>query len=258
MGKNIVPFASVVGDAKAVLSRLKSLVTSVERPEWLAQVRDWRAAHPLLPATRSSRLSARTVIRQVCRTADEHTVLITGVGQHQMFAAQQYASPRLNGFVSSGGLGTMGFELPAAMGVQMACPNDDVWVIAGDGGFQMTLQELSTAVQERLPIKIAIINNGYLGMVRQWQDLFQKRNYVDVALHAPDFVKLADAYGIPAVRVEREEDVAPAIERARTHPGLFLIDFVVDPEENIFPMVAPGESLDCMLQAPDMVATTAA
>ncbi len=257
LGKNVAPFASLVGDAKVTLRRLNALVAPAERTEWLAQVRLWRAANPLVPATRSPRLSARTVIRQVCRTAGHRTVMVTGVGQHQMFAAQEYASPRLNGFISSGGLGTMGFELPAALGAQIACPDDDVWVVAGDGGFQMTMQELSTAVQERLPIKIAVISNGYLGMVRQWQSLFQKGNYVDVALHTPDFVKLADAYGIPAVRVEREEDVASAIERARSHPGLFLIDFVVDPDENVYPMVAPGESLDCMLQAPAMAATVA-
>ena len=254
IGKNIVPFASIVGDAREVLSRLNTLVKAAERPEWLQQVRAWRANHPLMGFTRTSKLSARTVIRQVCRSADEHTVVVTGVGQHQMFAAQEYSSPRADGFVSSGGHGTMGFELPAAMGVQMACPDEQVWVVAGDGGFQMTMQELSTIVQEGLPIKVAVISNGYLGMVRQWQDLFQKRNYVDVALHAPDFVKLADAYGISAMRVSREEEVGPAIERARAHTGPFIIDFVVDPEENVYPMVAPGESLDCMIEAPEKVA----
>ncbi len=257
IGKNVVPFASVVGNAKTVLAHLNELVQPAERSEWLAQVRDWRAANPLQPNNHSSRLSARTVIRQICRSANEHTVIVTGVGQHQMFAAQEYASPRPNGFVSSGGLGTMGFELPAALGAQIASPGDDIWVIAGDGGFQMTMQELSTIVQEELPVKIAVISNGYLGMVRQWQALFQKRNYVDVALHAPDFVKLADAYGIPAVRVDQEQDIAAAIVRANAHRGPFLIDFVVDTEENVYPMVAPGESLDRMIQSPDMVAMPA-
>jgi len=254
MGKNIVPFASIVGDARQVLRCLNPMVRAAKRPEWLQKVRAWRADHPLVAFTRTSKLSARTVIRQVCRAADEHTVVVTGVGQHQMFAAQEYSSPRVNGFVTSGGHGTMGFELPAAMGVQMACPDEQVWVVAGDGGFQMTMQELSTVVQEGLPIKVAVISNGYLGMVRQWQDLFQKRNYVDVALHAPDFVKLAGAYGIAAVRVETEEEIGPALERARAHQGPFIIDFVVDPEENVYPMVAPGESLDCMIEAPEKVA----
>jgi acetolactate synthase I/II/III large subunit len=254
IGKNVAAFASVIGDAKAVLHHLVPMVQSAERPEWLAQVRSWRANHPLSAFNCTSKLSARTVIRHVCRAADERTIVVTGVGQHQMFAAQEYCSPRPDGFVSSGGHGTMGFELPAALGVQMACPDEQVWVVAGDGGFQMTMQELSTIVQEGLPVKVAIISNGYLGMVRQWQDLFQRRNYVDVALHAPDFVKLADAYGIPALRVEREEDIAPALERAHAYPGPFVIDFVVDPEENVFPMVAPGESLDCMIETPEQVA----
>jgi acetolactate synthase I/II/III large subunit len=254
IGKNVAAFASVVGDAKTILRQLLPTAKSAERPEWLGQVRAWRANHPLAAFTRTEKLSARSVIRQVCRAADERTIVVTGVGQHQMFAAQEYCSPRLDGFVSSGGHGTMGFELPAALGVQIACPDEQVWVVAGDGGFQMTMQELSTIVQEGLPVKVALISNGYLGMVRQWQDLFQRRNYVDVALHAPNFVKLADAYGIPALRVEREEDLASALEQARACPGPFVIDFVVDPEENVFPMFAPGESLDCMIEAPEQVA----
>jgi acetolactate synthase-1/2/3 large subunit len=147
----------------------------------------------------------------------------------------------------------MGFELPASIGAQMAAPDETVWVVAGDGSIQMTMQELSTVVQEGLPIRVAIISNGYLGMVRQWQDLFQKRNYVDVAIHAPDFVKLAEAYGISAVRVETEEEIGPALERAAAHSGPFIIDFVVDPEENVYPMVAPGESLECIIEAPEKV-----
>ncbi len=251
IGKNIVPFASVVGDARQILCQLTPLVNRVERPEWLLQLREWKSEHPLAPAAAPGTLSARTAIRQVCRSADDRTTIVTGVGQHQMFAAQEYASPRLNGFISSGGLGTMGFELPAAIGVQMASPQDAVWVVAGDGSFQMTMQELSTIVQEGLSVKIAVISNGYLGMVRQWQDLFQQHNYVDVALHAPDFVKLADAYGISAVRVDNEEDIGLALSRATAHPGPFLIDFVVDPEENVYPMVAPGESLDCIIEVPE-------
>ncbi len=254
MSKNVAAFASVVGDARSVLRRLNPLVKRAERPEWLEQARACRASHPLVSFTRTSRLSARTAIRQVCRGAGDDTVIVTGVGQHQMFTAQEYVSPRLNGFLSSGGLGTMGFELPAAIGAQMALRDGEVWVVAGDGSLQMTLQELSTVVQEGLPIKIAVIRNGYLGMVRQWQDLFQKRNYVDVAIHAPDFVKLADAYGIAAMRVESEDEVGPALERARAHQGPFLIEFVVDPEENVYPMVAPGESLDCMIESPEQVA----
>ncbi|MBN1151947.1 MAG: biosynthetic-type acetolactate synthase large subunit [Dehalococcoidia bacterium] len=254
IGKNIVPFSSVVGDAKAVLSLLNSMVGTFQRPEWLGQVRDWRANHPLTAYPRTDRLSSRTVIRRVYQSADERSVVVTGVGQHQMFAAQEYCLPRRDGFVSSGTHGTMGFELPAALGVQMACPDEQVWVVAGDGSLQMTVQEMATIVHQGLPIKVALINNGYLGMVRQWQDLFQKRNYVDVALHAPDFVKLAEAYGFASERVEREDQVGPALARASAYRGPYLIEFVVDPEENVYPMVAPGESLDCMIEAPEKVA----
>ena len=151
----------------------------------------------------------------------------------------------------------MGFELPASIGAQVACPDETVWAIAGDGSLQMTVQELSTIVQENLPIKIAVLHNGYHGMVRQLQELYCRRNYVDVALHTPDFVKLADAYGIPALRVESEQELETALERARTHPGPFLLEFMVEPEENVFPICAPGASLDEMTEAPLSVETSA-
>ncbi len=255
IGKNVVPYASLVGEAKTVLGQLNPLLRKSDRTAWLAQVESWRSSNPLEEPTPGTKLSARRVIRRLYETIDEKSIVVTGVGQHQMFAAQEYASPRLNGFLSSGGLGTMGFELPAALGAQIACPDEVVWVVAGDGGFQMTMQELSTIVQEGLPVKIAIINNGYLGMVRQWQDLFCNRNYVDVAIHTPDFVKLADAYGIPAVRVENECDVPTAFDRANAHPGPFLLEFAVEPEENVFPIVAPGQNLDCMIEAPQPAVT---
>ena len=147
----------------------------------------------------------------------------------------------------------MGFELPAAMGGQVACPNEEVWVMAGEGGFQMTMQELSTIIQEQLPIKVAVLNNGYLGMVRQWQDMFMNNNLVDVAIHSPNFVKIADAYGIAAEKVDKPEQVGPAIARAKNHAGPYLIEFTVDPEENVYPMVAPGQSLSCVIEAPKTV-----
>ena len=251
--KNVVAFRSLVGDAKVVLGQLNPLLERGDRAAWLTKVDSWRAAYPLEEHTLGTKLSARRVMRRLYESIDDKSIVVTGVGQHQMFAAQEYASPRVNGFLSSGGLGTMGFELPAALGAQVACPDEAVWVVAGEGGFQMTMQELSTIVQEGLPVKIAIINNGYLGMVRQWQDLFCDRNYVDVAIHTPDFVKLADAYGIPAEKVERQDDVGPAIARAKDCPGPFLLEFTVEPEENVFPMVAPGHSLSCILQAPKPV-----
>ena len=249
IAKNIPPFASLVGDAGTVLRQLLPLVTPAsDRAAWLRQVDGWRDRHPLAIHRPGRKLSAREAIRKICRSADDRTIIVTGVGQHQMFAAQEYASPRRNGLVTSGGLGTMGFELPAALGAQVACPEEAVWVIAGDGSFQMTMQELATIVQESLPLKIAVFHNGYHGMVRQLQELYCGGNYVDVALYTPDFVQLARAYDIPALRVTAEEDVSSAIERARLTPGPFLLEFSVEPEENVYPICAAGASLDEMIE----------
>jgi acetolactate synthase-1/2/3 large subunit len=167
-----------------------------------------------------------------------------------MWAAQFYFYDKPNCLVSSGGLGTMGFELPGAIGAKVGRPDATVWCIAGDGGFQMTIQELATMVQENLAIKIAIINNGYLGMVRQWQELFYARSYVHTQLYNPDFVKIAEAYGVPGMRVKDKLDVIPAIEKAMEHQGPFLIDFVVEPEENVFPIVPPGSALVQSIEMP--------
>jgi acetolactate synthase-1/2/3 large subunit len=167
-----------------------------------------------------------------------------------MWAAQLMQMSRPHSFISSGGLGVMGYELPAAMGAQVARPNATVWSIAGDGGFQMTPHELATLVNEGLPVKIALINNGSLGMVHQWQDLFYGRRYESSVAPGPDYVKLAQAYGFPAVRVTDKDDVEAALEEALRHRGPFLIDFVVDPAENVYPMVPPGASLGEMVEDP--------
>jgi acetolactate synthase-1/2/3 large subunit len=178
-------------------------------------------------------------------------IVVTGVGQNQMWAAQHFWYDKPNSFISSGGLGTMGFELPAAMGVKVGRPEETVWCIAGDGGIQMTLHELATLVQDKIGVKIAILNNGYLGMVRQWQEMFYEKRYVDTPLSCPDFVKLAEAYGVPGLRVTRKEEVVPAIEKAMATEGPFLIEFVVEPEENVYPMVPPGEALSKVLLEPE-------
>jgi len=253
IAKNVAPFTSVIGDVKNVLTQLNPQVESRDRSEWLSQVDKWRAEYPLAVHKSGNKLSAREVIRTICRSADDTTIIATGVGQHQMFTAQEYMSPRRNGLITSGGLGTMGFEVPSALGAQVACPDETVWSIAGDGGFQMTLQELATIAQEGLPVKFAVLNNGYLGLVRQLQELYCRGNYVDVGLRTPDFVMLSKAYGIPAVRVETEEEVGAAIERALQHPGPFLIEFSVEPEENVFPICAAGASLDEMTEGPVVV-----
>jgi acetolactate synthase I/II/III large subunit len=250
IGKNVAPYVSLVGDVRTVLRQFNPLVERGDRSDWLSQADGWRAAYPLTFHRPGRSLSARDIIRRICRSTDPNTIMATGVGQHQMFTAQEYASPRENGLITSGGLGTMGFELPAAVGAQVGCPDETVWVIAGDGSFQMTMQELATMVQESLPLKIAVFHNGYHGMVRQLQELYCRRNYVDVALFTPDFVQLAKAYGVPGVRVSTEEEVDGAIQAALTHPGPFLLEFTVEPEENVYPVCTAGMSLDEMIEAP--------
>ncbi len=190
------------------------------------------------------------VMNKIYEVTGGEAIVVTGVGQHQMWAAQHYCYDRPNSLISSGGLGTMGFGLPGSIGAKIGCPDRTVWCMDGDGSFQMTIQELATIVQEGLAVKIAIINNGYLGMVRQWQELFYEKRYVATPLSGPDFVKVAEAYGIPALRVKKREGVVPAVERAMEEDGAFLIDFVVEPEENVYPMVPPGAALAEVMERP--------
>jgi len=252
IGKNIRVDVPIVGDVKKVLEPLLKLIRPNQHLEWVQQLDTWRKEHPMVSARirNATTLLPQFVIRKIYEVTRGNAIIVTGVGQNQMWAAQHYWYDRPNTFISSGGLGTMGFELPAAMGVKIGKPEEIVWCIAGDGGFQMTLHELATIVQEKLAVKIAIINNGYLGMVRQWQELFYQKRYVCTPLSCPDFVKLAEAYCIPALRVKRKEEVIPAVEKAMETDGPFLIDFVVEPEENVYPMVPAGESLAKVLEEP--------
>jgi acetolactate synthase-1/2/3 large subunit len=250
IGKNVRVDVPIVGDVKAVLRELNKLITSMQRIDWVQQLDNWRREHPTTIVRDSDGLLPQYVIRQIYEVTQGDAIVVTGVGQNQMWAAQHYWYNKPNSLISSGGLGTMGFELPAAMGAKVGRPDEAVWCIAGDGGFQMTIQELATIVQDNIAVKIAILNNGYLGMVRQWQELFYGKRYVATPLSSPDFVKIGEAYGLPAIRVERREEVRPAIEQAMTYDGPFLIDFVVEPEENVYPMVPPGAALSEVLEAP--------
>jgi acetolactate synthase-1/2/3 large subunit len=227
-------------------------VKGKDRPDWMEYIEDLKRDHPSLAIPNSDKLQPQHILRDLNELIQENpdSVVVTGVGQHQMWAAQFLFFDRCNSFVSSGGLGTMGYELPAAMGVQTAQPGSSVWTIAGDGGFQMTLQELATVREENLPLKIAVFNNGYLGMVRQWQEMFFDNHINAVPIPGPDYVKLAEAYGLEAVRVEDREDVMPALRRARDHDGPFLIEFVIEPATNLYPMVPPGASLGETLEDP--------
>ena len=252
VGRNVPVEVPLVGDARAVLQALLPLVSPVARPEWMAYIQDLKDQHPSLAIPPSDTLLAQHVMSEINELLQEQpdTVVVTGVGQHQMWAAQFLFFNGVNTFVSSGGLGAMGFELPAALGAQVGRPDTPVWSIAGDGGIQMTSQELATVAQENLPVKIALINNGYLGMVRQWQEMFFDNHLKEVPIPGPEFVELAGAYGIPAMRVAHQEDVMPALRKAQAHNGPYLLEFVVDHSVNLYPMVPPGGSLGDTMEDP--------
>ena len=251
IGKNVCVDMPIVGDVKIILQSLNKLIIPSQHIDWIQQLDSWRKEHPSIEIRASQGLLPQFVIRKIYEVTQGGAIIVTGVGQHQMWAAQYYWYDKPNSLISAGGLGTMGFELPAAMGAKVGCPDETVWCIAGDGGFQMTIQELATIVQERLAVKIAILNNGYLGMIRQWQELFYGRRYIASSLAGPDFVKVAEAYGIPALRVKHKEEVVPAIEQAMVEPGPFIIDFAIEPEENVYPMVPPGATLAQILEEPE-------
>jgi len=250
IGKNVRVDVPIVGDAKNILGALNKQIVPRDHIDWFNQLDLWRQEHPAIEIRDSEGLLPQYVIRQIYEVTQGDAIIVTGVGQNQMWAAQFFFYDKPNGLISSGGLGTMGFELPGAIGAKVGCPDETVWCIAGDGGFQMTIQELATIVQENIDVKIAIINNGYLGMVRQWQELFYRRHYVHTRLSGPDFVKVAEAYGLPALRVKDKREVTSAIEKAMEHQGPFLIDFVVEPEENVFPIVPPGATLVQAIEMP--------
>jgi acetolactate synthase-1/2/3 large subunit len=250
IGKSVRAHIPVVGDARKVLGELTELVEARERTQWLEQVARWKREFPLRYSSLNGSVMPQAVIEQIADVTAGRAVVCTDVGQHQMWAAQYYTYDAPRSFLSSGGLGTMGFGLPAAIGAQFGRPGETVFVISGDGSIQMNIQEMATAVQHRLPIKIALLNNGYLGMVRQWQQLFFGRRYASTHLAPgnPDFVALARAYGAEGLSVDRPEDVRPALEQAMAVTDRpVLIDFHTAPEENVFPMVPAGEPIDRML-----------
>jgi acetolactate synthase-1/2/3 large subunit len=253
----IVPVdVAIQGDLRQVLHQMLPLVEPAERPAWLEQIKRWRsdtAIRDVLNRPDNGRLLAPQVIDAIYEETGGEAVVVTDVGQHQMWAAQYYPLDEPHTLVTSGGLGTMGFGLPAAIGAQVAQPDSEVWAIVGDGGFQMTLQELATVVQERLPIRIALCNNGYLGMVRQWQELFYDERYESTRLLNPDFVKLAEAYGVRGWRVTGPEETRGAVAEARAHAGPALIEFCVaqeGEEGNVYPMVPSGAALHEMIRRP--------
>lgn len=243
IGKNVHADVPVVGDAAEVLRLLIPEVEPRQHDEWRAWI-DSRKNTALLDALEDAPEwpEPYTIVKAIAKATNGEAIVTTDVGQHQMWTAQHFGFNHPDRWITSGGLGTMGFGLPSAIGAKMGRPDLEVWTVIGDGGFQMSFNELATAMQEKLDIKIAIINNGYLGMVRQWQDLFHQKNYSEVAILGPDFVKLAEAFGVTGIRVTRHDEIDTAIAKARAIDGPVLIEFVVEPEANVWPMVPPGGS----------------
>ncbi len=253
INKNVKVDVGIAGDLRSVLSQILPGVQATQHPEWMNTIRDWQEdsdERDIVKHNAGDTLSGAQVINDLWQFTGGNAVTVTDVGQHQMLEAQYYPHQRPATMITSGGLGTMGFGLPAAIGAKFGRPNEQVWAIVGDGGFQMTLCELATAVQENIAVKIAIINNGFLGMVRQWQELFHERRYNETTMFSPDFVKLAEAYGIPAVRVTKRDDIQAAVEFANSINGPVLIEFVVQKEEMVYPMVPAGADLDAMIRRP--------
>ncbi|HKC10958.1 MAG TPA: biosynthetic-type acetolactate synthase large subunit [Vicinamibacteria bacterium] len=253
IGKNVAVDVQIAADLRAALAALLPLLPEKRHPDWRREIDAGRAeteARDIRHQPDGGRLFAAHVINDLWEATGGEAVVVTDVGQHQMWEAQYYHHEKPRTLITSGGLGTMGFALPAAIGAKLARPEAEVWVIAGDGGFQMTQCELATLQQEKLDIKIAVINNGFLGMVRQWQEFFYARRYAATPMLSPDFVALAAAYGIPAHKVSRRADVVPAVESARRTPGPALIEFQVEQEDVVYPMVPSGADLDAMIRRP--------
>ena len=252
IGKRVRVDLPIVGDARNVLSELVPLVKAGRHRDWIERIDEWRAEARARDVEwqESDELLPQYVIRSIWEITKGEALMVSDVGQNQMWEAQYYLHQRPGSLISSGGLGTMGFAVPAAIGVAVGCPERDVWVVAGDGGFQMTCQELATIVQEGLPIKINLLNNGYLGMVRQWQEFFFQKNYSGTPILGPDFAKLAQAYGIHGITVEKKGEVTDALREAQAIDAPVLIDFRIEREHNVLPMVPSGEPIDKMIRRP--------
>jgi len=260
INKNVRVDVALIGDLREVLDKLLPGVKIGSRSTWLDQITASKhdsAVRDIQNLPDNGHLYAAHVINAIWRETNGQAIVATDVGQHQMWEAQYYHHERPRTLITSGGLGTMGFALPAAIGAKFARPDSEVWVIAGDGGFQMTMSELATIVQEKINVKIAIINNGYLGMVRQWQEFFYEGRYASTPLLSPDFAKLAEAYGIPALTVTQRAQVLPALQTSRFHNGPALIDFKVEQEDSVFPMVPAGADLHAMIRRPSPLVESA-
>ena len=254
INKNVMADAAIAGDLRETLADFLDVLEPEDHAPWLAYIDSMKgdaAVRDIQKLPDTGHLYAAHVINDIWRITGGNAVVVTDVGQHQMWEAQYYHHETPRSLITSGGLGTMGFAVPAAIGAKIARPDAEVWAIVGDGGFQMTQAELTTAAQEGIKINIAIINNGYLGMVRQWQEFFYERRYAATPLRSPDFVKIAEAHALEGLRVEKRSEVTEIVERARALEGTVLIDFRVEQEDSVYPMVPAGADLHAMIRRPD-------
>jgi acetolactate synthase-1/2/3 large subunit len=253
VNKNVPVDLALLGDLGDTLQHILPHLAPCDHREWIDHITEMRQEswlRSILNTPSNGHLTAPHVIHDVWQYTRGEALVVTDVGQHQMWTAQYYQHDRPNHLITSGGLGTMGFALPAAIGAKFAQPQEEVWVFVGDGGFQMTQAELATMAQEGIKINIALINNGYLGMVRQWQELFYDRRYAATPLHSPDFVKIAEAHGLTGLRVTQRSEIEQAVRTAQETEGTVLIDFRVEPEGNVYPMVPAGAPLHAMIRRP--------
>lgn len=253
INKNVRVDVGIAGDLRTVLTQLLPGVKSMQHAEWLNRIRDWHEdsdERDIIKRDITDILLGAQVVNDLWKYTGGESITVSDVGQHQMLEAQYYPHQRPATMITSGGLGTMGFGLPAAMGAKFGKPDEDVWAIVGDGGFQMTLCELATLRQENLKVNIAVINNSFLGMVRQWQELFYEERYQATPMFNPDFCKLAEAYGIPSMKVTRRDQIEESVRFAQNTPGPVLIEYVVEKEEMVYPMVPAGAALHDMVRRP--------
>ena len=251
INKNVKVDVGIVADAKVGLASLAAASSPADHTEWIETIRS--RARPEGPPGDAQGITPYDVLGAIKQGTRGEARLVTDVGQHQMWAARFYGYEKRNSHITSGGLGTMGFALPAAMGVKAAFPNEPVWAVAGDGGIQMNIQELATLMQEGLEVKIAVLNNGYLGMVRQWQQFFHNRNYSETRITGPDYEKLCPAYGLQGRTVTRKEDVQAAVDWAMATPGSVVLDFRIAQEANVYPMIPSGGSVATMIEESEVV-----